>query len=116
MKPHWPTIHITEITEQDDILVESVLTSPVCDYCGDLGPCWDYDCHQFDIEEIGFGSLGEWAACSQCSELIEAGDYDGLLERTVSASPETGERLRELIRAIHYGFRIDRIGERIAWG
>lgn len=112
--PHWPQVHVTEISEIDGELVESVITSPVCDFCGDQNPCWDYDCAQFDLED--FGSIGGWAACDGCSTLIEAEDYEGLLERSLDnpLGRTDPEYWRARIGPIHQGFWGNRIGERRA--
>lgn len=116
--PRWPAIHITEIEEVDGKKFESVLTSPVCDLCGDAYPCWDYECPDFSIEHVDFGSWGDWAACQECSELIEKDDYEGLLQRALDnpAGHADPEYWRRRISPIHQGFRERRVGERIAWG
>lgn len=116
--PEWPSIHVTQIEEIDGRRIESVLTSPVCDLCGDIYPAWDYDCSDFAIHEIDFASMGEWAACNQCSELIELGDYEKLLKRSLDnhEGREHRSEWEPRIRRIHQTFRENRIGERKAWG
>lgn len=117
--PRWPLVHVTEISRRGDgILVESAVSSYVCDFCGDAGPSWDYDCAQFAIDAIDFGSLEGWAACTPCSDLIEADDYEGLLVRSLDnpLGREDAPHWSPRIRLIHAGFREHRIGERVAWG
>ncbi len=48
--------------------------SAICDFCSRPDPEWFYSAATFDMPHIAWGSSGGWAACEECSDLIEAGD------------------------------------------
>lgn len=93
----------------------------VCDFCGEPGPVWDYDCApfvtDFDNKDI-YESPDGWACCARCSALIEADDYDGLASRAmltfVKRHGYMSSGLRDRMRAIQEDFRKHRVGERKA--
>lgn len=116
----YPTVHVTEVQEQPDgRLFEVPLSSPVCDFCGHDSPAWDYDCHDFLLSP-DLASAGGWAACTPCSDMIEADDWLGVLMRCVEAASKFGPRIQNLVRdqavLMHGGFRSNRYGERRPWG
>lgn len=92
----------------------------VCDFCGEPGPVWDYDCApfitDFDNKDV-YESPDGWACCALCARLIEADDYDLLAQRvtliflTRHGFMSTG--LRDRMAAIQQDFRRFR-GERKA--
>src|SRR5437870_13283598 len=61
-----------------------------CDFCATGTPAWHYP-----AQTVGLGavcssertfrcvSFGHWAACSECSDLVEAGDWPALARHTV---------------------------------
>ena len=58
----------------------------ICDFCSAPDPGWRYPARNF----IGYAacgivgeSVGEWAACQECHQLIVAGDRSRLTERSV---------------------------------
>jgi hypothetical protein len=57
----------------------------VCDFCLDPNPTWEYECGVVAI--VGnpniHASDDEWAACTTCRDLIEAGSIPGLVRRMV---------------------------------
>ena len=59
-----------------------------CDFCGVVGASWSYQVDQVE-RAVGHGhnlevrSVGNWAACEQCHELIEGEDWNGLLSRSL---------------------------------
>ena len=60
-----------------------------CDFCGAEGVVWLYSAKNFDyimVDGETYRSLGEWAACEICAELIEKGDREGLVERSTDFS------------------------------
>lgn len=112
-----PAVHITQIVEEGGRRLEEPLTSPVCDFCAHDSPAWDYDCHDFVTERMG--STGQWAACTPCSDMIEADDWGGVMERCLLGARKLGldpERWRPHAEAMHRGFRENRYGERQPWG
>jgi len=111
----------------------------VCDFCRSV-PTWDYPAHDFtaqvlavssrqdvtDITELEpQGSRGGWAACDTCHDLIEAGDWDQLAERSVDANwdGEGGYRNTPVPRAVWIDaikqyqrlFQENRTGPAIPW-
>lgn len=63
-----------------------------CDFCNDPGPTEAYDAPDFVMgamikpttgETYTHNSVGAWASCTDCATLIDAGDWDGLLERVM---------------------------------
>jgi hypothetical protein len=118
--PRYPAIHILrETTDEQGRRISEPVTSPVCDFCSDKGPAWDYDCLDFMIPP-DHASAGGWAACTPCSDLIEADDYEGLYERALKflefMPPAMAEAMRPRIRVMHGGFRKFRYGDRRPWG
>jgi len=58
----------------------------ICDFCSDPDVTWQYPARSFVAYVVGdvIGqSVGDWAACRICHELIDAGDRRGLLERSL---------------------------------
>ena len=117
-EPRWPRIHITRTVREGERTFREPVTSPVCDFCGDAYPAWDYDCHDFVIPDVD-ASAGGWAACTPCSDMIEADDWEGVFERGASAGRRYGLDRPDLlahVRLMHAGFRAHRYGERRPWG
>lgn len=98
----------------------------VCDFCMAPDPIWTYPAKSFhtDIAEqhkpgevytSSYGSVGDWGACQQCYEDIEADNWDAMVERNLKLSPE---RMIEPIRTLlklkimdaWKGFRLNRTG------
>lgn len=118
-RPQYPTIHITEIHKNEDgLIVESALTSPVCDFCGHISPRWDYDCETFNVGR--HGSVDGWLACEECSRMIESDDREGLVDRSMLAFPDrpdtVASRMRDGLRRMQEGFFNHRIGDRQPFG
>lgn len=116
--PQYPSIHITQIVEREGRTVHETVSSPVCDFCGHHSPAWDYDCHDFVTPDPDLASMGGWAACTPCSDMIEADDWEGVLERCLHVPRQLGleNRIRPGAMLMHEGFRMNRYGERRAWG
>lgn len=61
----------------------------VCDFCSRPNPVWAYDCAEFSRPPLlpGMPSTvfsGGWAACHECSALIENANKRELLDRSIS--------------------------------
>lgn len=115
MRPRIPSIHITQVEEIEGRLVESPVTSPVCDFCGDLGPTWDYPCARFELPDIEFGSMEGWAACNTCSALVEIGDWGAMLRRLGSVVEMSVTMQMRMLR-IWREFTYHRLGPRVPFG
>ncbi len=92
------------------------LMTPVaqCDFCGIRAVRWTYPAdfvawtvpepNALDMPLVG-ESVGEWAACDPCPALIEAGNREGLLRRSVATCPPcsvlTQIEMQASIREIH---------------
>lgn len=112
-------IHATYVVNEGAETYEEALT-PACDFCLDSRLMWEYPCETFLIEEIDFGSDGEWLACERCSDRIEARDFGGLTARTLKSwtlrigAPQPG--MVDAIGQIQQGFFDHRIGPRTPYG
>ncbi len=101
----------------------------ICDFCSSPDVRWryparDHDCwavlsldEENNLESKTARSVGAWAACEECSKLIEAGDKAGLLRRSVETcerdplDPE--KKITAIVIAdIHAGFWANRTGPR----
>lgn len=78
----FPPVHVTEVVDVGDHREERAVTPEVCDFCFDVRVAWDYNCADFDIPHLNFGSMGGWATCGHCAYLIEGDEWQKLLERT----------------------------------
>ncbi|RMH32085.1 MAG: hypothetical protein D6690_14635 [Nitrospirae bacterium] len=58
----------------------------LCDFCACHPPSWTYPCTDFESPEMSFSvSKGNWAACNDCYQLIEARDTHALIQRSATA-------------------------------
>jgi hypothetical protein len=105
--------------------------SSVCDFCSSEKVRWAYPAEDFLIGAIAavdpntgepievqpMGSKGPWAACTECSELIEREDYEALRQRGIDAIPKhevlDPDLARTMLVSMHAGFRENRTGPRM---
>jgi hypothetical protein len=76
------------------------MADPVCDFCSDPNPTWDYPARTFETAPLPCGipvSLGHWAACDVCHALIEQNDREGIIRRTVTSFYEKYPEFKELL-------------------
>lgn len=98
----------------------------VCDFCSSPGVVWTYralSCHVADMVIGGHryinNSVGDWAACEECSKLIDKNDARGLIYRSVEMFEiQNGDMFpRELVvatvKAAHGAFWKVRYGDKI---
>ncbi len=68
------------------------------------------------VEEYNYRSVGDWATCNKCSELIEKGDHKGLEERSKQFVPEVCitvfRGFADFVHLLHSGFWKHKIGNR----
>jgi hypothetical protein len=96
-----------------------------CDFCSSPTVRWSYPTTNFAGVNVrapdGFiwvsESVGGWAACDICHEMIERGERESLAERSVSTLIETNQELRgseitlkDEIRLLHAKFFAFRTG------
>ena len=92
----------------------------LCDFCSAPDAGWRHPARSF-IGYVAPGivgeSVGDWAACAQCHELIVSNDRAGLVERSLSAllakQPELTEIRSELageLARLHVNFFEHRAG------
>jgi hypothetical protein len=96
-----------------------------CDFCGSPEIHWVYPCRSFDLIPYDWGSDGDWAACVPCSNLIEAGMMDELVERTlksyveseqlINTDPKKVEYITDWVKALHAAFLDHRTGDRVPY-
>lgn len=73
------------------------MSTCICDFCSEPDVSWRYPARTFVAYVVaGFvgQSVGDWAACSVCHSLIEAGNRSGLLERSLSRLLDKNAEMR----------------------
>lgn len=105
---------------------------PICDFCCTPGepvvasfPAKDFGVPmptKNGMVFLGANSIGWWAACQTCRDLVAKGDRDALAERSTDSFVAQGntdlprERLLESVRNLHDQFWENREGEAIDHG
>lgn len=85
----------------------------ICDFCSDPNVRWGYPANDYLSEVCPVAnSIGGWAACQECHDFIEAGDWAGLAVRDADKFPLPipYEDKVALARAIHIEFQKQRSG------
>lgn len=92
---------------------------PVCDFCSDPHITRDYVCKTFEFPNrmLGWGSTGDWAACTECAALIDAEKWEELLERSMvqygnELPPEHKSSIRCVVGQLHQLFNQNRPTEK----
>lgn len=75
----------------------------ICDFCLEPHPTWDFPCgpmrRAYGTVETAVMSVGDWAACDTCKELVVSDNYEELVERIANGrtglDPETSEMLEK---------------------
>lgn len=73
---------------------------PKCDFCSTRPVRWSYPARTF-VRTIGVtdvGSDGNWAACEDCYALIQAGNRDALVKRSMALFPQNNPDMANLNR------------------
>jgi len=120
--PDYPTAHSAGMVfakQGKYVTLELFDQAAICDFCSSQAVAWSYDVDDFQIidrPEVheGWGSVGNWAACDECHELVEAGDQRELamhsLKTFFTSHPEVPDRpevrasVYEHIRKVHGEF------------
>ena len=93
----------------------------LCDFCSKPSPNWRYPASEFttvpEPEQSPATSIGDWAACDTCHDLIEASEWIGLCVRStetlIAVRPDLLDRTDEIAKvmvSLHCGFRDHRGG------
>ena len=95
-------------------------TDLICDFCSAPAPAWRYPARTFlayCVANVAGESVGDWAACDACHQLIEAEDRQGLAQRSLDEMilkhPEArpaAAALYEDLAGLHDQFFAHRIG------
>jgi hypothetical protein len=96
------------------------MATSICDFCSEPNVVWLYPARTFvayAVAGIVGQSVGDWAACTTCHALIEKGDRDELLDRSVhrllekhpDMQPDEAD-VRRHLGAIHQLFFEHQIG------
>jgi hypothetical protein len=101
--------------------LEAIPGQEGCDFCTSPEIKWQYMAADFSSSQVSWWeSIGAWAACAPCSDLIEASKWDELADRCLHeftirrGSPVKYKSLeRELLLNIHRDFAAARIGDRV---
>ena len=96
------------------------MSNHICDFCSEPKVAWRYPAQSFlayVVAGVVGQSVGDWAACRICHGLIEAGDRDGLLDRSLRTlldkNPDmrpAETELREQIAHFHQMFFVNLAG------
>lgn len=96
------------------------MSQAICDFCSTPRVAWRYPARSFIayiVASIGGESVGDWAACDECHDLIESVDSERLKERSLNAlierHPEMAsvrDALAEHMAALHILFFKNRTG------
>lgn len=99
--------------------------SCICDFCSDPSVGWRYPARTFlayIIEGIAGQSVGDWAACVACHDLIEKDDRSGLaahsIESLIDVHPEMRSVRDDLLRemaVLHRTFFESRTGAPVSY-
>jgi len=94
-----------------------MVEDPICDFCSSSEVRWLYPAQSFSGTLIGIGdhevktqefnSIGGWAACNVCHDLIELQDIEGLITRALelhSVPRSQMNTLRSAMRDYHSTF------------
>jgi hypothetical protein len=86
-----------------------------CDFCAAQPIQWLYPCRNFRWQQrniFASGATGFWAACRECSELVDSERWSSLTERSLrefvvnhASARHDVILLRQQFRAIHELFR-----------
>src|SRR5262245_54900259 len=52
-----------------------------CDFCSSPHPTWAYPARTFEMRNVGWGSISDWAACEECADLIEHKKDDAMINQ-----------------------------------
>jgi hypothetical protein len=98
---------------------------PICDFCSSPGPKYIYPAITCTLEQVGpltLASVEGWAACSECSALIDAKDKEGLRHRAVatyiektfsfSIPEQVRQELEDIIKTVHGSFWLCKHGDK----
>ena len=98
--------------------------SCICDFCSDPNVSWQYPARSFVayiVDGIAGQSVGDWAACDACHELIENDDRPGLaaysIDSLIEVHPEfevAREELSREMQGLHGTFFCSRMGPPIS--
>lgn len=96
---------------------------PICDFCSERPVKWRYPAidikpaESISLPELKQSSIGDWAACQTCHDLIEAENWPDLARRSaqsvVMSTPKLAPVYLGLVamsRALHTEFRAARTG------
>ncbi len=94
---------------------------PLCDFCSSQDVRWAYPAHDVDVDGGIASSIGAWATCETCHNLIESMDWEELGHRSYDTNVlrpmmeklhlEAG--LLETTLLIHKAFQMARLGPAI---
>lgn len=92
----------------------------LCDFCSEPAPTWIYPCSDVMTPIETLGSVGAWAACDTCAEMIEGRRVHQLANRAYAAVEDTlppNAMMRRVyqvqLQDLHRSFLKARIGERV---
>jgi hypothetical protein len=105
-----------------EVTLTAATQLPLCDFCSAPGIYANYPARSFTAWELqkqdgstmNVNSQSDWAACKACASLIDANEWDALVERSIlwfrrnwgAALPEA--ELRSAITDLHRRFRENR--------
>jgi hypothetical protein len=107
---------------KQEVYVTAPAEGPICDFCSGTPIYASYPAKTFtaqqvenpDGKKLNINSQADWAACKTCADLVDASQWDALLQRSVKTFrvkfggmiPERD--LRKFISDLHRQFRENR--------
>lgn len=87
----------------------------ICDFCSGV-PAWRYPARDFDFAKWNVTSEGDWLACDECRELIQANRRTDLADRALAAIGRKHGLLvnataRNAVRTFHATFFESKLSE-----
>lgn len=92
----------------------------LCDFCSAPNPPRKYPCGPVLMMVVGGveqWSRDAWAACEICAALIDANEWESLLERTMSTDKFSAylddvdrEIYKAMVRGLQHKFRVGKMG------
>lgn len=83
-----------------------------CDFCSSPNITRSYLANSFSFPELGWHSVGHWAACDDCAKLIDGEMWDALAQKSTfvfADSPSQRIWLKPLMLKLHKQFNLNRI-------
>lgn len=82
----------------------------ICDFCSSPKVTWRYPARNILMTDIQALSVGDWAACDTCHDIIERDGQPGITARTVETFKHNLPGMDNFILRLHKRFFAERTG------